>query len=122
MGFALLSPSYRPHSRGRHWHPGAKQRLLLPPGEYRFVEILDQLVKQAVPVDLRLQVQEHRSEPDRRPVHEDKGARRRDAAETAQVAMYVVDQALPVRARFGALLDHAGAIIKQRAVDKACPA
>ena len=75
-----------------------------------------------MPVDLRLQVQEHRAQADRRPVHEDKGARRRDAAEAAQVAMHVVDQVLPVGAGFRALLDHPGAVVEQRAVDKARPA
>src|SRR5258705_9953838 len=70
---------------------GAVEGGFLAAGQDALVEIVDQLVEQAVPVDARLQVQEHRAEADRGAVHEDKGARRGDAAQAADVAMDVVD-------------------------------
>ena len=70
---------------------------------------------------LALQVQEHRAEPDRRAVHEHKGARRRDAAQAADVAVHVVDQTAAVGAGLRALLDHPGAVVEQRAVNESAP-
>ena len=50
------------------------------------IEVGDQLHEQPVPVHLCLQVQEHRAQADRGPVHEHELARRRDAADLAQLA------------------------------------
>src|SRR5579863_2738855 len=111
----------------RRRHAGPRQRRLLALGEYALVEIVDQLVKQPVPVDLGLQMEEHRTEADRGAVHEDKGARGRDAAEPADVAVDVVDEAAPISikvggAGLGLLLDHPRPVVEQRAVDKGGPA
>ena len=69
----------------------------------------------------RLQVQEHRAEPDRGPVHEDEFARRPNAAEPADVAM----DGLGYLATVGAallVLDRPLAVVEQWAVDKERPA
>src|SRR5579862_5398575 len=102
---ATLAPS-----GGLRRHAGRVQRVALAAGEGSFVEIVDQLMEQAVPVDLRLEVEEDRAEPDRGAVHEDKGARRRDAAQSPDVAVYVVDEAAAVAAGRRLFLDHSGAV------------
>src|SRR5947209_19874616 len=88
------------------------------------VEIVDHLVEQAMPVDLGLEMQKDRAEADRGAVHEDKSARRRDAAQPANVAVDTVDEAAAVpggRAAFPLLLDHPRTVIEQRAVNKGGP-
>src|SRR5438067_12465035 len=94
---------------------------LLAAGQDLFIKIIDQLVEQAVPIDARLQVQEHRSQADRGPVHKDKGARRRDATKAADVAMHAVGEVAAVHAA-SLLLDHPGAVVEQRTVDVSGPA
>src|SRR5271168_1306360 len=78
-----------------------------------------------MPIDLGLQVQEHRTQADRRPIHKDKGARRGDAAKPPDVAMDAVDETWPFRLAhwsLGLLLDRPDAVVEQRTVDKPCPA
>src|SRR5439155_20832285 len=108
-------------------YAGALQRLLLPLGEDALVEIVDQFVEQPVPIDLGFEMEEHRAEADRGAVHEDKGARRRDAAEAPDVAMHVVDQVAPIRIKIGRtgfrpLLDHPRPVVEPRAIAKGGPA
>src|SRR5262249_20708496 len=98
------------------------ERLALALGQNLLVEIVDQLVKQLVPVDPRLEVPEHRAEADGRTVHEHKGARRRDATEFADLSMHAVDQPDAVRRAVPPLLDHARAVVEQWAVDERGPA
>src|SRR5438045_8276740 len=92
-------------------HAGLFEGGLLAAGEDLFVEIVDQLVEQAVPIDARLQVQEHRSQADRGAVHKDKGARRRDATKPADDAMHAVGEAATVHDA-SLLLNHPGAVIE----------
>ena len=104
----------------RRRHPGRGQRRMLAGGQRRFVEILDQLVEQAVPVDLGLQMHEHRAEPDRGPVHKHKLARRPNPAEPANVAVHAFDH----RGAIGPVrlfLDQPRSIVEQRAIDKPRP-
>src|SRR5438105_7587332 len=93
---------------------------LLAPGQDMLVEIVDQLMEQAVPIDARLKVQEHRAEPDRGAVHKDEGARRRDAAELADVAMDAVGDLAAVHPA-ALFLDHAGAVVEQWTVNISRP-
>src|SRR5690242_9546845 len=93
---------------------------LLAAGQDLLVEIVDQLVEQAMPVDARLQMQEHRAQADRGAVHKDKSARRRDAAEAADIPMDAVGEIAAVNSA-ALLLDHAGAVVEQRAVDVSRP-
>src|SRR6266550_8226164 len=95
----------------RRGDAGAVEGGFLAAGQHALVEIVDQLVEQAGPVDARLQVQEHRAEPDRGAIHEDEGARRGDAAELADVAMDVVDDLAAINAA-ALFLDHAGAVVE----------
>src|SRR5215469_16618169 len=102
-------------------YTGAGERRALAARQDFFVEIVDQLVEQPVPIDLGAQVPEHRTQPDCGAVHKDKGARRGDATEPANILVHAVDQprsfGLPAP-----LLDRADAVVKQRAVDKSRPA
>src|SRR6185437_8228672 len=106
-----LEYSARPGSTVcRQRHAGLFEGGLLAAGEDLFVEIVDQLVEQAVPIDARLQMQEYRSQADRGVVHKDKGARRRDAAKAADVAMHAVGEVAAIHAA-SLLLDHPGAVV-----------
>src|ERR1700745_1082944 len=67
-------------------HAGADERILLPSRERCHVEIVDQLVEEAVPVDFGLQMHEDRAEAYRGTIHEDEFARRLDATQVADVA------------------------------------
>src|SRR5712671_3577171 len=109
-----------PFLRRRWRHAGALQRLRLARGEDALVEIVDQLVEQAVPVDLGLEMEEHRAEADRGAVHEDKGARRRDAAQAADVAVHLLGDVAAIDPAI-LLLDLAAAVVEQRCVDETRP-
>src|SRR6202007_2986079 len=71
-------------------HPGCRKRGMLTRGERGLVEIVDQLVEQAIPVDLGLQGQKHRAKPDCSAVHEDEFTRRSDPAKSTNVAMHAL--------------------------------
>src|SRR5436309_3051761 len=105
----------------RQRHAGLFEGGLLAVGQDLFVEIVDQLMEQAVPINARLQMQEHRSEADRGAVHKDKGARRRDAAKAADVAMHAVGEIAAIDAA-SLLLDHPGTVVEQRPVNVGGPA
>ncbi len=53
-------------------------------GQRRFIEILDGVVEQPVPVHLGAQPQEYATEANRGPVHHHELARRLDAAQTLE--------------------------------------
>jgi len=59
------------------------------------VEIVDQIMEQAVPVHLGAKMHEHRAEPDRRPIHQHEFARRADAADALQFAMNLAGKLAP---------------------------
>src|SRR6202022_3516062 len=88
---ARVGSSTRPPRRGKGpWHPGGGGRRLLTGWGHGLVEIVDQIVKHAVPVEFGLEVHEHRAEPDRGAIHKDEFARRPDPAEPADVAMHAL--------------------------------
>ena len=64
---------------------------MLACGECGLVEILDQFVKQSVPVDLGFQVHEHRTKTNCSPVHEHELARRSNSTQPAYVAVDALD-------------------------------
>src|SRR5690349_9460678 len=91
---------------------GGAERRALPPRQLADIEAGDQLVEEAMPVDLGLEVEEHRAEADRRAVHEDELARRRDAAEAPQLGMHLLDDLAAVLPLPG-LLDLAPTVVEQ---------
>src|SRR5208282_6211600 len=94
---------------------------MLAGGERRFVEIIDQLMEELVPVDLGLEMHKHRAEPDRRAVHKDELSWRSDPAKPADIAVHALGNAGAVGSA-PLFLDQPFAIVKQRAIDKQCPA
>ena len=111
------APIFVPRSAaGDSGNTGTRQRRLLPARQRRFVEIVDQLVEEAVPVDLRLQMHEHRAQPDRGSIHKDKGARRRDPAQAPDVLMHAVDEAGALRLA-APFLDRPGAVVESEGGD-----
>src|SRR3546814_6570765 len=79
-------PIWRARSNGKR-HPRRRQRLPLARRQRGLVKVVDQLVEQPVPVDLGPEMHEHRAEADRRAIHEDEFAGRRDAAERPELAV-----------------------------------
>src|SRR5690242_6541400 len=102
-------------------NPCRLQGCPLASSECRLVEIVDQLVKYPIPVDLGSQVEEYRAEPDRGAVHEHKFARRPDSAEPTDVAMHAVGNRSAVDTAH-LFLDQPRAVFEQRAVDEQSPA
>ena len=84
------------------------------------VEVRDQLHEQLMPVDLGLEVHEHRAEADRGAVHQHELARRRHPADLAQPPLHVEHHAAPLAARVG-LLDQARPVLEQRRVHERGP-
>jgi len=99
------------------WHAGRSKRRSLTGGERCFVEIIDQLMEEPIPVDLGLEMHEHRTEPDRGTIHEHELTWRSDPAEPADIAVYALgDTGAVGPAAF--LLDQSLAIVEQRAIDE----
>ena len=73
---ARLRPPALAARDGNARHLGRGERLRLALAQGLRLEIVDQLVEQAVPVDLRLQMHEDRAQPHGGPVHEHEFARR----------------------------------------------
>src|SRR3954462_14898798 len=67
-------------------------------------------------------MQEPRAEADRGPVHEDKGTRRSDAAQFADLAMHAVDEPDAIGRSGSSLLDRPRPVVEQWAVYEARPA
>src|SRR3546814_6659432 len=61
----------------------------LTPGKPVDVEVADEVVEHPVPVDLGIQVHEHRAEADGGAIHQHELARRRDPAEAAQFLVHL---------------------------------
>ena len=85
------------------------------------LELMDEIMEQAIPVDLRLQVHEDRSEADGGPVHEDEFARWRHRAETAQFGMDAFRHVAAIDAAI-MLVNAARLVFQQRAIDEMRPA
>jgi hypothetical protein len=73
-----------------------------------------------VPVDLGLQMHEHRAEADRGAIHEHELARRGHAADLAQAALHVERDLTAIGARVG-LLDQPRTVLHQRRVHEHGP-
>src|SRR5262249_8968953 len=99
---------------------GRRQRRLLTGGDDGLGEIVDQLVKHPVPVELGFEVHEHRAEAYCSAVHEDELARWPDPAEPADVAMDTLGDggAIGSAAPF---LDQPLTILEQRPIDEQGP-
>jgi len=85
--------------------------------QHRFVEVINQFMEKPIPVDLGLEVHEHRAKPNRRAVHKDEFARRSDPAQTADVAMHTLGYTGTVGSA-PLFLDQPFAIVQQRAIDE----
>src|SRR5262249_23805168 len=114
------SPS-SPFDHLRSRHSRRFERRFLAGREHGLVEIVDQLMKQPIPVDLGLQMKKAGAEPDRGAVHEHEFAGRPDAAKPANVAMDTLCDRCSVGGA-SLLLDQSLAIFQQWAIDELCPA
>src|SRR6516162_9636134 len=114
IGAAFSSGEGQRHARRR-------ERQTLADGERRFVEIVDQLVEEPVPVDLSSEMHEHRAEADRCAVHKDELPRRSDPTKTANIAVDALGHAGAVGSA-PLFLNQPFAIVEQRAIDEQGPA
>ena len=73
-----------------------------------------------MPVDLRLEMHEHRAQPNRRPVHQHELAWGLDAVDAAQLAMHFGDHLIAEFAGVG-LLNRAHPVLHQRLIEEARP-
>src|SRR6185369_15370809 len=96
-------------------------RALLPLIEAFCIEVVNEIVEQLVPVDLRLEVHEDGTKPNRRPVHEDKFAGWRHRSEAAQFSMNALRHLTAIDAAF-MFMDAPGLILEQWAIDEMGPA
>src|ERR1700758_5616706 len=94
---------------------------MLAGGECGFIEIIDQLMEELVPIDLGLEMHKYRAEPDRCAVHKDEFAWRSDPAQPADIAVHALGHSGAVGSA-PLFLDKPFAIVKQRAIDKQRPA
>src|SRR5688572_17742818 len=100
--------------------PGGGEGLALALGKRLLVEVADQVLKQAVPVDLGLEAKEHGAKTDGGAVHQDELARRRDAAEAAELGMDL-GRDRPAIGGAAALLDRPRPVLHQGRIDEAGP-
>src|SRR5262249_40385949 len=93
----------------------------LTPVEGLGLELMNEIMEQAVPVDLRLEMHEDRAKANRRAVHEDEFARRRHWAEAAQFRVHALRHLAAIDAAF-MFMDAARLVFEQRTIDEMCPA
>ena len=99
--------------------PGVAQCLRLTAGEALFVETVDQVVEEPVPIDLGVEVHEDRSQPDCGAIHEHEFARHLDAAKPLQLGVHLLRHLATIGA--GGLLDGPPPVFQQRRIDEPRP-
>ena len=97
-----------------------RQHPLLAVGHRFHIEVLDQFVEHAVPIHLRLQPGENTAEADRRPIHQDKLARWRHAADFTKLPLDLAGNLGAVHGA-AAFLDRLGPVLHQRLVQEPRP-
>src|SRR5580704_19533579 len=104
---------------GRQAHRPKLGRLAL--GDAIEREILDRFIEQFVEVQLRAQVQKHRTKPDRGAINEHEFARHGDGALLLECLVHTKGFAPAVFRRPYSVGDGAHAIVKERRIDEARP-
>src|ERR1700722_8048808 len=115
----LSLESIRGPSRGGR-DSGLQQRGALPFGHRRRIKISDQTLEQPAPVQFRTEPDEHATQSDGGPIHENEFARRLHPAGSFQPGMDLFRDR-PPELRVVGFLNAAHPILGQRLVEKASP-